>query len=155
MTHHKSVSNHHHCIHLYLPKSPQLLVMVIDDPCSDKSGSVDMLTLEMEVQDLIDRVTVLEQGHAEVLNLQRSILKKQDQILSRLTVLERQQHDSARPQWNDYSFDDFSFDDSQQPPPYIPPPPLHPPPVQPPPSLHPPPVPVSYTHLTLPTIYSV
>ena len=40
----------------------------------EKSASVDPLTLEMEVQDLIDRVSVLEQGHAAVLNLQRSIL---------------------------------------------------------------------------------
>ena len=99
----------------------------------EKSVSVDQLTctLEMEVQDLIDRVSVLEQGHAAVLNLQRSILQKEDRILSRLAVLERHQRDYAPANLNDYSFDgtlsDISFDDIQQRPAYIPPPPQHPP----------------------------
>ena len=79
----------------------------------DKSGSVDpmdQLTLEMEVQDLIDRVSVLEQGHAAVLNLQRSILQKQDRILSRLAVLERRQRDYAPTNLHDYSLDETLSD---------------------------------------------
>ena len=105
--------------------------------------SLDTLTLEMEVQELIHRVALLEQGHSAVLNNQRSTLQKQEHILSRLAALERQQHHytSARaqpPSFNDYSFDnsfaDLSFDDSPKLPAYIPPPPLHPPP-----SLNPPP----------------
>ena len=50
----------------------------------DKSAlSLDTITLEMEVQELIDRVTILEQGHSSVFNVQKSILQKQELILSR------------------------------------------------------------------------
>ena len=54
--------------------------------------SIDPLTLEMEVQDLIDRVTVLEDGHAHILEVQKSILLTQEEILSRLAALEKQEH---------------------------------------------------------------
>ena len=37
---------------------------------------VDSLTLEMEVQELLDRVITLEEGHAHVLEIQRSIVQK-------------------------------------------------------------------------------
>ena len=47
------------------------------------------LTLEMEVQELIDRVTILEEGHEHMLEVQRSILQNQEQILSRLAALEK------------------------------------------------------------------
>ena len=43
----------------------------------DDSKSVNTLTLEMEVQDLTDRVTMTERGHAAVLNQQRHILQNQ------------------------------------------------------------------------------
>ena len=42
----------------------------------------------MEVQDLIDHVTVLEEGHTHVYEMQRSILRKQEEILARFTKLE-------------------------------------------------------------------
>ena len=42
--------------------------------------SLDTITLEMEVQELIDQVTILEQGHSSVLNVQKWILQKQEQI---------------------------------------------------------------------------
>ena len=40
--------------------------MYAGDNCNDDSISVNTLTLEMEVQELIDRVTILEQGHTAV-----------------------------------------------------------------------------------------
>jgi TolA-binding protein len=55
----------------------------------DHHQSVDQLTLEIEVQDLIDRVTILEEGQEHMLKVQRSILKNQEQILSRLAALEK------------------------------------------------------------------
>ena len=112
--------------------------LYVGDNSNNDSKSVNTLTLEMEVQHLIDRVTMLERGHAAVLNQQRHILQNQERILSRLTIQERQQGNSmyttAQPcsYLNNNSFDDsfadYSFNDNQQPPAYIPPPPQHPPP---------------------------
>ena len=39
-----------------------------------KHEDVESLTLEMEVQELLDQVTVLEEGHAHMLEIQRSIM---------------------------------------------------------------------------------
>ena len=63
----------------------------ISIPPKPMPSHVDSLTLEMEVQDLTDRVTSLEEGHAHVLEVQKSILNKQDDILSRLIRLEKNQ----------------------------------------------------------------
>ena len=52
--------------------------LYVGDDSNDDSKSVNTLTLEMEVQDLIDRVTMLERGHATVLNQQRHILQNQE-----------------------------------------------------------------------------
>jgi hypothetical protein len=38
--------------------------------------AIESLTLEIKVQDLLDRVTVLEEGQAHMLEMQRSILQK-------------------------------------------------------------------------------
>ena len=65
--------------------------LYVGDNCNDDSISVNTLTIEMEVQELIDRVTTLEQGYTAVLNQQRYILQNQERILSRLAILERQQ----------------------------------------------------------------
>ena len=46
-----------------------------------QNESVDTLTLELEVQDLLDRVCTLEAGHAQILEAQKSILKMQERIL--------------------------------------------------------------------------
>ena len=53
---------------------------------------MDPLTLEMEVQELIDRVTILEEGQEHMIEVQRSILQ---QVLSRLVALEKR--DQASP----------------------------------------------------------
>ena len=54
-----------------------------------KETSIDPLTLEMEVQNLIDRVSQLEDSHAHMVEMQKSILKNQEKILCRLASLER------------------------------------------------------------------
>jgi hypothetical protein len=78
-------------------------------------------------------VTILEEGQEHMLKVQRSILKNQEQILSRLAALEKRDQASAfgTPVWytqDDYDAGDFCFesvDDSYMlPPPYIPPPPV-------------------------------
>ena len=51
--------------------------------------TIDSLTFEMEVRDLIDRVTVLEEGHTHVHEMQRPILQKQEEILARFTKLDK------------------------------------------------------------------
>lgn len=50
--------------------------------------SIDPLTLEIEVQSLIDRVIWLD-SHAHMVEMQKSILKNQEEILSRHAFLER------------------------------------------------------------------
>ena len=62
---------------------------------------VDPLTLEMEVQELTDQVTILEEGHNHMLVVQRSILQNQEQIISRLAALEKRDQPSpfGRPAW--------------------------------------------------------
>lgn len=112
--------------------------------------SFDTLSLEIEVQNLIDRVTALESGHADVLQAQKTILQKQEDILSRLTAIENRlnphpyqqnyhhnHHSTYTPQppkhappTNSSMHNDFSFNEScafppSSPPPYIPPPPRH------------------------------
>ena len=67
---------------------------------------MDPPILEMEVQELIDRVTILEEGHEHMLGVQRSILQNQEQILARLAALEKRNQASpyGRPAW--YSQDE-------------------------------------------------
>ena len=48
---------------------------------------MNTLTLEMEVQELIDRVTILEQSQCRVLKQQESILMKQDRILEKQDMI--------------------------------------------------------------------
>ena len=64
--------------------------------------AIESLTLEIEVQDLMDRVTVLEEGQAHMLEMQRSILQKQEDILSRLVTLENNR-------FRDHSHHMYSF----------------------------------------------
>jgi hypothetical protein len=52
---------------------------------------VDALALEMEVQELLDLVTVLEEEHIHMLEIQWPILQKQNEILTRLVKLENTQ----------------------------------------------------------------
>lgn len=132
-------------------------VSPLPSPLPSLHDSVDPLTLEIEVQDLINRVTVLEEGQEHILKIQRSILKNQDAILSRLAGLENRER---RPQtapapapifsypqeeisYGDVSAGEDSFDSVNesghlQPPAYILPPPAHH--LPPPPRHHPPPV---------------
>ena len=121
--------------------SPVKMCEVQNGEPEDHHQSVDQLTLEIEVQDLIDRVTILEEGQEHMLKVQRSIRKNQEQILSRLAALEKRDQASAfgTPAWYthdepSYNTGDFFFepvDDSYMLPPYIPPPPVqhHLPPV--------------------------
>ena len=115
--------------------SPVKMGEVQNGELEDHHQSVDQLTLEIEVQELIDRVTILEEGQEHMLKVQRSILKNQEQILFRLAALEKRNQASAfgTPAWYthgepSYDAGDFSFesvDDSYMlPPPYIPPPPV-------------------------------
>ena len=79
--------------------------------------------MEMELQDILDRVTAMEASY-------ELILKQQDEILSRLVTLEKRQHTSTpclapfSGFENTTEMESFSFDQS---PLYIPPPPSHPP----------------------------
>ena len=54
-----------------------------------ESEGTDFLTLEAEVQDLMERVTTLESGQAHVIEMQRSIMRDQQQIFERLAALEK------------------------------------------------------------------
>lgn len=121
------------------------------DTCGDEeSQGTDYLELEMEVQDLMDRMTKVESGHAHVLDMQRSIMKNEEQILLRLAALEsrftalsyqipHRTHIPPPPIHAPPVLDnplDCSFDHPRKdhfgPPPYIPPPPAHLPPAEPP-----------------------
>jgi hypothetical protein len=99
------------------------------DPMEPEEGD----PAEPEEEREVDRVTILEEGQEHMLKVQRSILKNQEQILSRLAALEKRDQASAfgTPVWytqDDYDAGDFCFesvDDSYMlPPPYIPPPPV-------------------------------
>ena len=82
----------------------------------EESDGTDYLTLEVELQDLIERVTMLEAGQAHILEAQRLIMRDQKEILGRLAKLENNSNTYApsyhRPQ-----------------PVRIPPPPKHAPPM--------------------------
>ena len=100
------------------------------------------------MQELTNRVTTLESGNSHLTDLYKSILDKQDEILSRLASLEKnfQQHHHPPPPTHpppfhpppsstinhqDYSFDEnssFYKSRSDRPPSYISPPPSHEPP---------------------------
>ena len=82
------------------------------------SHSLDSLSIEVELQLLLDRVTTMEAKFDRV-------LQRQDEILSRLTALENQSVYQQVDTPHSASFDESYFN---QPPMYIPPPPLHPPP---------------------------
>ena len=107
-----------------------------------ESQGTDYLTLEAEVQDLMEQVTVLESGQAHIIDLQRSIMRNQDQIFRRLAALENKSYHRPLPFWIpppprhtprllDSSFN-LSFESPRgpvtprnDPPLYIPPPPAH------------------------------
>ena len=73
---------------------------------------MDSLELEMEVQDVADRVTILEQDHAHIIDMQKSIIRNQEQIFSRLAALKDVVYQLSH---NRHHY-------------YIPPPPTHAPP---------------------------
>ena len=86
------------------------------------SHSLESLSIEVELQLLLDKVTTLEANYNQ-------ILRNQDEILSRLAAVENQ---STRQQDTPHNTSFLSFDEADgfffnQPPMYIPPPPLHPP----------------------------
>ena len=86
------------------------------------SHSLESLSIEVELQLLLDKVTTLEANYNQ-------ILRNQDEILSRLAALENQ---STRQQDTLYNTSFLSFNETDgfffnQPPMYIPLPPLHPP----------------------------
>lgn len=114
----------------------------------EESDGTDYLALEAELQDVMERVTMLEAGQAHILEAQRSILRNQEEIFGRLATLENNSNMYApsyhRPQpirippppkhappMFDSSLD-VSFDSPggpiaprSGPPAYIPPPPAH------------------------------
>ena len=97
-------------------------------PRIESDESIDPLSLEMEVQDLVDRVVTLETGQEAILQAQKSILQKQNEIMSRLSAIENQLKaptlprsylpfippppSHAPPMLNDYSYDDYSFNEN-------------------------------------------
>ena len=97
-------------------------------PIKPPQHSLDSLALEMEVQELMDRVSFIEAN-------QRQILLKQDEIIARLVSLEKSSHvqKASTPYHTPHSFnetstmDSFSFTSDHDIPMYIPPPPSHPP----------------------------
>ena len=119
---------------------------------TDLHKSFDTLSLEIEVQDLVDRVTALESGQSSILHVQNSILQKQEVIFSQLSAIEndlysqpnqRNYHQNhhfatytpqppknAPPMNNSVHWSHFSFNKSgvfppSNPPLHIPPPPRH------------------------------
>ena len=105
------------------------------------------------MQELADRVTILEEGHRHILKVQSSILKNQEEIFSRLAALEKCEqgyqmspfrmstfgYTQAKASFDDggaaedFSFNSLDENNNMLPPPYIPPPPVQhlPPPRQP------------------------
>ena len=79
-------------------------------PAIESEESLDPLSLEMEVQDLMDRVVTLESGQANILEVHKSVLQKQNKILSQLSAIEN--HVKAHTVPRSYR-------------PFIPPPPTH------------------------------
>ena len=106
-----------------VPSLPPPLSLLNDSDVSPEkmtpSHSLESLSIEVELQLLLDKVTTLEANYER-------IVRSQDEILSRLAALEnrstRQQMDTSFP-----SFDETDGLFFNQPPMYIPPPPLHPP----------------------------
>lgn len=78
----------------------------------DHHLSIDPLTMEMEVQDLIDRVTILEEGHQHILEVQSSILCNQEEIFSRLTALEKHHQASSFKMSAWYTQDEACYEDT-------------------------------------------
>ena len=114
----------------------------------EESDGTDYLALEAELQDVMERVTMLEAGQAHILEAQRPIMRNQEEIFGRLATLENNSNMYApsyrRPQpirippppkhappMLDSSLD-LSFESPggpiapwSGPPAYIPPPPAH------------------------------
>ena len=68
----------------FVPALPSLIKKqdnAQDAEQEDYYQSVDPLTLEVEMHDLIDKVTILEEGHKLILKVQSSILKNQEENL--------------------------------------------------------------------------
>ena len=96
-------------------------------PDKPPQQSLDSLTLELEVQELQDRVSSLEAN-------QKKILKNQEEIIARLEALEKRPLAQQTSTPYDTLFSEssaaesFSFVTTRRPPVNIPPPPSHPPP---------------------------
>ena len=54
----------------------------------EESDGTDYLALEVELQDLMDRMATFEAGQAHIIEVQRSILKNQEEIFGRMARLE-------------------------------------------------------------------
>ena len=74
------------------PPKPRLMT-------EDTIGSTDSLLLEMEVQDLKDRVNSVEHTQLKILQVQESILACMKQVFGRLSDLERSYGTGNRSQW--------------------------------------------------------
>ena len=82
-------------------------------PPKPKPPQEDVDSLTLEVQELLDRVTVLEEGHAHMLEIQWSILQKQDEILARFVKLEKIQSYHLHHVYSFYDEQDYSLELSQ------------------------------------------
>ena len=113
------------------------------------------LTWEMEVQGLINRVTVLEDVHAHILEMQMSILVTQEKFCPDLLLWSSRMSPWGYwklgiQKWDELSFDESSAAKDMLPHSHIPPPPAHHPPPPPhlprhhPPAMHSPPAPAMH-----------
>ena len=70
------------------PRIPFVLAASTSSPTTksvdEESDDTDYLMLEAELQNLMERVTMLEAGQAHILEAQRSIIRNQEEIFGRL-----------------------------------------------------------------------
>ena len=74
---------------------------------------VDQLTLEVKLQFVVERMEILEAGHANILEMQKLILKTQEGILSRLAALEKRGYGYQTPLSPfEYPQEELSFEET-------------------------------------------
>ena len=78
-------------LHVHPPRVPFALAAsasLSTTSHDEESAGTDYLMLEVELQDLMDRVAMFEAGYAHILEAQRLILENQEEIFGRLARLE-------------------------------------------------------------------